>query len=154
MSTLDFLRRLKNHERVRPSMTPDTPDALVEAATHTSLHILYPEYDELNHRQQKLLRLLHVELASGQLNDAALIDTLLMVTRVWRRFSDVAHVHLEESVAESPTFNSEWLSHFEHFAAVSQYLRSVELAIHSYPNNADLSPTECAYGIRFSEDDA
>lgn len=153
MSTLDFLRRLKNHERVRPSMTPDTPDALVEAATHTSLRILYPEYDDLNHRQQKLLRLLHVELAAGQLNDATLIDTLLLVLGVWRRFSAVAHAHLEESVAESPTFESDWIPHFEHFARLTQYLRSVELAVRSYPDDSTLSPTECAYGIRFSEDD-
>lgn len=69
---------------------PDTPDALFEALAEPSLHEIYPFFNTLGARDQKLLRVLHTELTKGELTDATFHQVVNFILTLWRSFNYAA----------------------------------------------------------------
>lgn len=130
------------------STVPDTPEALFAQLSETSLHLFYPEFDSLTTRQQKLIRMLHTELTTGQLNDASFTETLLIVVAVWNRFNNLAQCMVRDELDESEVVTPANIRALEHFSRMEQHHTMLRSSIYNVPTGYDSSGQSPRYAIR------
>lgn len=134
---MNWFSRLRNRKRARRMSIPDTPEALFEQLGETSLHVMYPHFEDLSPRHQKLLRFLHTELTKGQLTDATFLDSLSFITMIWLQFNSNAQGLNHQRIVCEPEIDTDWVRSAEHFAAMETYLTSLLAVIRLIPGGLD-----------------
>lgn len=133
---MNWLSRLWR-KRSRRMSIPDTPEALFEQLGETSLHVMWPHFDALPVRHQKLLRLLHTELVKGQLSDKTFLDSLTFITMVWINLNASAQFLNRERIMCEPELDTDWVKAAEHFSSMETYLLAVLANIRLIPGGLD-----------------
>jgi hypothetical protein len=132
---------------------PDTPEALFEALSEPSLRELYPRFDELEPRNQKLVRLLHTELTKGALTDRTLQQFVGFVLVLWRSFNNSVMFANAVRLDEEDDIDPEWLDTACHLARMDQYLLTLLNSLELLPGDdpsTDKGPCDLQYLLRSS----
>lgn len=127
---------------------PDTPEALFEALADSSLREMYPRYDELEPRNQKLIRLLHTELTKGELCDRTFQQFVGFVLVLWRSFNQSVLISNAVRIETEDEIDTEWVDAATHLARLDQYLISLLVALEALPGGdegGDRDPTKLSY---------
>lgn len=114
---------------------PATPEALFEALAEPSMRQLFPSFDTLKPRNQKLVRLLHTELTKGELSDASFMEFIGFILVLWRRFNDAAFRARQILIDTEDEIDTEWVESAIHLARVEQYLLNMLSALDQLPGN-------------------
>lgn len=104
---------------------PDTPEGLFEQLAESSLREVYPSYDTLKPRHQKLIRVLHTELTKGELTDMAFADMVCFILSLWRSFNSGAAEANQDRIEAEDEIDTEWIEATDHYARLDQYLRTL-----------------------------
>ena len=86
---------------------PDSPEALFEELADSSIRELYPRYDELEPRNQKLVRLLHTELTKGELCDRTFQQFVGFILVLWRSFNTSVLLHNAQLIDSEDEIDTE-----------------------------------------------
>lgn len=127
---------------------PDTPEALFEALADSSIRELYPRYDELEPRNQKLVRLLHTELTKGELSDRTFQQFVGFVLVLWRSFNQSVLISNAIRLETEDEIDTEWVDAATHLARMDQYLIQLLVALEPLPGSdedGDRDPTTLRY---------
>ena len=130
---------------------PDSPEALFEALADSSIRELYPRYDELEPRNQKLVRLLHTELTKGELCDRTFQQFVGFILVLWRSFNTSVLLHNAQLIDSEDEIDTEWVDAATHLARMDQYLLNLLVALESLPegdSDDDRDPTTLRYLLR------
>lgn len=130
---------------------PDSPEALFEALADSSIRELYPRYDELEPRNQKLVRLLHTELTKGELCDRTFQQFVGFVLVLWRSFNTSVLLHNAQLIDSEDEIDTEWVDAATHLARMDQYLLNLLVALEPLPgldSDDDRDPTTLRYLLR------
>lgn len=130
---------------------PDTPEALFEALAEPSLRELYPRFDELEPRNQKLVRLLHTELTKGELTDRTFQQFVGFVLVLWRSFNNSVMVANAVRLDEEDEIDTEWLDAACHLARMDQYLLTLLNSLELLPGDdpsSEKAPCDLQYLLR------
>lgn len=101
---------------------PDSPEALFEALAEPSLRELYPRFDELEPRNQKLIRLLHTELTKGELSDRTFQQFVGFILVLWRSFNNSVLIANAIRIDTEDEIDTDWVDTASHLARMDQYL--------------------------------
>jgi hypothetical protein len=104
---------------------PDTPEGLFEQLAESSLREVYPSYDVLKPRHQKLIRVLHTELTKGELSDMAFADMVCFILSLWRSFNSGAAEANRDRIEAEDEIDTEWITATDHYARLDQYLNTL-----------------------------
>ena len=130
---------------------PDSPEALFEALADSSIRDLYPRYDELEPRNQKLVRLLHTELTKGELCDRTFQQFVGFVLVLWRSFNTSVLLNNAQLIDSEDEIDTEWVDAATHLARMDQYLLNLLVALEPLPgldSDDDRDPTTLRYLLR------
>jgi hypothetical protein len=130
---------------------PDSPEALFEALADSSIRELYPRYDELEPRNQKLVRLLHTELTKGELCDRTFQQFVGFVLVLWRSFNTSVLLNNAQLIDSEDEIDTEWVDAATHLARMDQYLLNLLVALEPLPgldSDDDRDPTTLRYLLR------
>ena len=130
---------------------PDSLEALFEALADSSIRDLYPRYDELEPRNQKLVRLLHTELTKGELCDRTFQQFVGFILVLWRSFNTSVLLHNAQLIDSEDEIDTEWVDAATHLARMDQYLLNLLVALESLPegdSDDDRDPTTLRYMLR------
>jgi hypothetical protein len=130
---------------------PDSPEALFEALADSSIRELYPRYDELEPRNQKLVRLLHTELTKGELCDRTFQQFVGFILVLWRSFNTSVLLHNAQLIDSEDEIDTEWVDAATHLARMDQYLLNLLVALEPLPgldSDDDRDPTTLRYLLR------
>lgn len=112
---------------------PDTPEGLFEALAEPTIRHLFPNFDALLPRNQKLLRLLHTEMTKGELTDTTFQEFLGFTVVLWRSFNQAALEGNEDLIATEPEIDTDWVDTAIHLARMDQYLHGVLTLLSQLP---------------------
>jgi hypothetical protein len=121
------------YSRASPMSIPDTPEALFEQLAEPTLRQLFPHYDAMRPRNQKLVRLLHTELTKGQLTDAAFSELVGLMLVLWRNFNHAALVANQERLDSEDEIDTDWVDAASSLTRLDQYLAGLLAALHALP---------------------
>lgn len=127
---------------------PDTPEALFEALAEPSLRELYPRFDHLAPRNQKLIRLLHTELTKGELSDRTFQQFVGFVLVLWRSFNNSVLINNAFRIETEDEIDTEWVDSASHLARMDQFLISLLSQLETLPGvdpDSDKSPCDLQY---------
>ncbi len=127
---------------------PDSPEALFEALAEPSLRELYPRFDHLAPRNQKLIRLLHTELTKGELSDRTFQQFVGFVLVLWRSFNNSVLLNNAFRLETEDEIDTEWVDSAAHLARMDQFLISLLNQLETLPGvdpDADKSPCDMQY---------
>lgn len=110
---------------------PATPEALFEALAEPSLRDIFPTYDKLKPRNQKLVKLLHTELTKGELTDCALLEFVAFITVLWRQFNGAALAAREEQIETE--IDTDWVNAALHLSRMDQFLNALLKQLEAMP---------------------
>lgn len=116
---------------------PDTPEALFEALAEPSLRELYPRFDDLRPRNQKLIRLLHTELTKGELSDSTFQQFVGFTIVLWRSFNHSALLSIQNQIGTEDEIDTEWVDSAVQLARMDQYLVNLLVALEPIPSSED-----------------
>lgn len=116
---------------------PESPEALFELLSEPSLRQVFPRYDLLVPRNQKLVRLLHTELTKGELSDRTFTEFVGFVTVLWRSFNSSALQNKLEQFEEADEIDDEWLAQLNHLSRTDQFLQGLINYLDSLPGLED-----------------
>jgi len=112
---------------------PESPEALFEMLSEPSLRHVFPRYDELVPRNQKLIRLLHTELTKGELTDRTFTEFVGFVTVLWRSFNQSALQAKLDQFAEADEIDDEWINQLNHLSRTDQFLTGLVAYLEALP---------------------
>ena len=112
---------------------PDSPEALFEALTEPLLEELYPNFETLKPRNQKLIRLLHTELTKGELTDNTFQEFVGFVLVLWRSFNRSALLSTQQLLATEDEIDTDWVDDATQLARMDQYLSVLLAALEALP---------------------
>lgn len=115
---------------------PDTPEALFEQLAEPTLRQLFPHYDAMRPRNQKLVRLLHTELTKGQLTDAAFTELVGLLLVLWRNFNHAALVANQDRLDRADEIDTDWVDAACALTRLDQYLAGLLASLHALPDAA------------------
>lgn len=118
---------------------PNTPEALFEHLSDSSVRDMFANYDQLEPRHRKLIHLLHTELTKGELSDAAFMDCIAFITTLWRCFNNTASVQIQRYIEDSDEIEPAWIQSALEYAKVSQFIFSL---LNLYDAAPDLTELE------------
>ena len=127
---------------------PDTPEALFEVLAEPSLRELYPRFDQLASRNQKLIRLLHIELTKGELSDRTFQQFVGFVLVLWRSFNNSVLVRNAHQIEVEDEIDTEWVDAATQLARMDQFLISLLNLLETLPGDdpdSDRSPCDLQY---------
>lgn len=113
---------------------PDTPEALFELLAEPTLRQLFPNFDVLQPRNQKLIRLLHTELTKGQLTDAAFTDLVGLLLSLWQSFNHAALIANQERLDAEDEIDCAWVDAACSLTRLDQYLLGLLASLRSLPD--------------------
>lgn len=113
---------------------PDTPEALFELLAEPTLRQLFPTFDVLQPRNQKLIRLLHTELTKGQLTDAAFTDLVGLLLSLWQSFNHAALIANQERLDAEDEIDTAWVDAACSLTRLDQYLLGLLASLRSLPD--------------------
>lgn len=116
---------------------PESPEALFEMLSEPSLRQVFPRYDELVPRNQKLIRLLHTELTKGELTDRTFTEFVGFVTVLWRSFNQSALQAKLDQFAEADEIDDEWINQLNHLSRTDQFLTGLVTYLDALPGLGD-----------------
>jgi hypothetical protein len=119
--------------RARPVDIPATPEALFEALAEPSLREIFPSYDQLKPRNQKLVKLLHTELTKGELTDYAFLEFIAFIAVLWRQFNGAALAAREEQIETEYEIDTHWVNAAIHLARMDQFLNALLKQLEAMP---------------------
>ena len=112
---------------------PESPEALFELLSEPSLRQVFPRYDELVPRNQKLIRLLHTEMTKGELTDRTFTEFVGFVAVLWRSFNSSALQHKLDQFEQVDEVDDEWLGELDHLSRTDQFLQGLINYLNSLP---------------------
>lgn len=121
------------NNQARPMDIPATPEALFEALAEPSLRQLFPRFDTLKPRNQKLVRLLHTELTKGELCDSTFMEFIGFILVLWRSFNNAALETRQTLIDTEDEIDTDWVESAIHLARVEQYLTHMLVALENLP---------------------
>lgn len=113
---------------------PDTPEALFEALAEPSLRELYPRFDDLRPRNQKIIRLIHTELTKGELTDGAFQQFIGFILVLWRSFNHSALVQNEIQIDTEDEIDTDWVEAAVHLNRMDQFLATMLCNLETMPS--------------------
>lgn len=119
--------------RASPLHIPDSPEALFEALTEPLLEELYPNFETLKPRNQKLIRLLHTELTKGELTDNTFQEFVGFVLVLWRSFNRSALLNTHQLLATEDEIDTDWVDDATQLARMDQYLTGLLAHLEALP---------------------
>lgn len=119
--------------RARPMDIPATPEALFEALAEPSLRDVFPSYDKLKPRNQKLVKLLHTELTKGELTDYAFLEFAAFIAVLWRQFNGAALAAREEQIETEDEIDTDWVNAAIHLSRMDQFLNALLKQLEAMP---------------------
>lgn len=123
---------------------PATPEALFEALAEPSLRDIFPSYDKLKPRNQKLVKLLHTELTKGELTDYALLEFVAFITVLWRQFNGAALAAREEQIETEDEIDTAWVDAALHLSRMDQFLNALLKQLEAMPGqDGELGARSC-----------
>jgi len=125
---------------------PNTPEALFEHLSDSSVRDMFANYDQLKPRHRKLVHLLHTELTKGELSDAAFLDCIAFMTTLWRCFNNTASLQIERRIEDCDEIESAWIQSALEYAKVSQFILALLNLYDAAPDLAELE-SESTYHI-------
>lgn len=132
---------------------PDSPEALFEALAEPSLREFYPDFAELKPRNQKLIRLLHTELAKGELSDATFQEFIGFSLILWRGYNRSALQRTMAQIDTEDEIDTDWVDTAIQLTRTDQYLNGILSALEPMPcTDADGQACEAHYIIQRPED--
>jgi len=126
---------------------PDTPQALIEGSSESTLTILHDEYDELSARDQRLVRLVHAELLKGELTDTAFAQMLSTLVNTWQSLSSAALEAVYNRIETEDELDTDWIHAVAHFTRMYQYQNHLLAAIGENPGVPADAPEAGRYSI-------
>jgi hypothetical protein len=130
-------------DRARPMDIPATPEALFEALAEPSLREVFPAYDKLKPRNQKMVKLLHTELTKGELSDAAFLEFTAFITVLWRQFNGAALAARQHQIETEDEIDTDWVDAAVHLARMDQFLNALLSQMESMPGQDGESGERC-----------
>lgn len=127
---------------------PDTPEQLFEQLSEPTLRELFPTFDELPARNQKLVRLIHTELVKGELSDATFQAFAGFILLLWRQFNLGAMQRIDQLLDENDDIESSWIAQANALHRMDQYLRGVFAALEAMPPEDD-DPEDAIAGNQY-----
>jgi len=126
---------------------PDSPEALFEHLSDSSVREMFSNYDALRPRHRKLVHLLHTELTKGELSDSAFMDTIAFITLLWRCFNRTACLQIEKLIDDHDELEPRWINAALDYARVNQF---IDACLNLYDAAPDLTELdgESTYHIR------
>jgi hypothetical protein len=127
---------------------PDSPEALFEVLADSSLRELYPRFDELEPRNQKMVRLLHTELTKGELTDHTFQQFVGFVLVLWRSFNHSVLISNALRIETEDEIDTDWVDAATHLARLDQYLIGLLATLESLPGldpDSDKGPSDTRY---------
>ncbi len=126
---------------------PDSPEALFEHLSDSSVREMFSNYDALRPRHRKLVHLLHTELTKGELSDSAFMDTIAFITLLWRCFNRTACLQIEQLIDDHDELEPRWINAALDYARVNQF---IDACLNLYDAAPDLTELdgESTYHIR------
>ena len=112
-------------ERAGPMDIPATPEALFEALAEPSLREVFPSYDKLKPRNQKMVKLLHTELTKGELTDAAFLEFVAFIAVLWRQFNGAALASRQVQIETEDEIDTDWVDAALHLSRMDQFLNAL-----------------------------
>ena len=112
---------------------PATPEALFEALAEPSLREVFPAFDRLKPRNQKLVKLLHTELTKGELTDHTLLEFVAFIAVLWRQFNGAALQSRQEQIEVEDEIDTDWVDAAVHLARMDQFLNALLRQLESMP---------------------
>ena len=112
---------------------PDTPEALFEQLAEPTLRQLFPNFDVLQPRNQKLIRLLHTELTKGQLTDAAFTDLVGLLLTLWQNFNHAALIANQDRMDAEDEIDTDWVDAACTLTRLDQHLLGLLNSLRSLP---------------------
>lgn len=117
---------------------PETPEALFEQLSDSSVRELFPKYDSLQPRHRKLVHMLYTELTKGELSDASFMDTIALITQLWRCFNRTACLQIERLIDAHDELETQWINAALDYARVAQFIDSCLNLYDSAPDLTEL----------------
>lgn len=112
---------------------PDTPEELLENLGALPLQQLFPNIADLPPRARKLLRIIHQELASGDLTDQVFLEMTVLILIVWKSFNQLAlSANLDQMDLEDE-LDDTWFTANSHLVRLDQYLSGILAAVEKHP---------------------
>lgn len=127
----------------RPMDIPATPEALFEALAEPSLREVFPSYDKLKPRNQKMVRLLHTELTKGELSDATFLEFSAFIAVLWRQFNGAALNARLHQIDSEDEIDTDWVDAAIHLARMDQYLNSLLGLLETMPGQDGEAGQRC-----------
>lgn len=115
---------------------PDTPEALFEALAEPTLRELYPRFDELEPRNQKMVRLVHTELTKGELSDATFQEFVGFTLVLWRSFNHTALTATQHRIDTEDEIDTDWVDAACHMSRMDQFLTGLLGVLETLPETA------------------
>jgi hypothetical protein len=112
---------------------PDTPEQLFEELAEPTLRELFPTYDQLVPRNQKLIRLLHTELTKGTLSDATFQQFVGFIVLLWRSFNAGAMQRNDARLDEQDDIDGDWIEAARGHHRIDQFLTSLLVLLETMP---------------------
>lgn len=137
------------NNQARPMDIPATPEALFEALAEPSLRQLFPRFDTLKPRNQKLVRLLHTELTKGELCDSTFMEFIGFILVLWRSFNNAALEARQTLIDTEDEIDTDWVESAIHLARVEQYLTHMLVSLENLPgfSTEDSNHAESQYQL-------
>lgn len=115
---------------------PDTPEGLFEALAEPTLRELYPRFDELEPRNQKMVRLVHTELTKGELSDATFQEFVGFTLVLWRSFNHTALREITNMIDTEDEIDTDWVDSATHMSRMDQFLTGLLGVLETLPETA------------------
>ena len=115
---------------------PDTPEGLFEALAEPTLREIYPRFDELEPRNQKMVRLVHTELTKGELSDATFQEFVGFTLVLWRSFNHAALREITNMIDTEDEIDTDWVDSATHMSRMDQFLTGLLGVLETLPETA------------------
>jgi len=118
---------------------PNTPEALFEHLSNSSVRDMFANYDQLKPRHRKLIDVLHTELTKGELSDAAFMDCICFITVLWRCFNNTACIQINRLIDDNSEIDPAWIHQALEIAKVAQFVHTLLNAYDAAPDLTELA---------------
>lgn len=112
---------------------PDSPEQLFEELAEPTLRELFPTFDKLEPRNQKLVRLLHTELAKGELSDGSFQQFVGFIVLLWRSFNAGAMQRNDARLAMETDIEEDWIEAATGLHRMDQFLTGLLAYLNAMP---------------------
>lgn len=112
---------------------PATPEALFEALGEPTLREVFPQFDQLKPRGQKLIKLLHTELTKGDLCDLTFQELTALVLMAWQGFNGAAFNARQEQIDSEDEIDTDWVDSAIHLGRIDQFVHGLLTQLHTMP---------------------